>query len=419
MFLEISDKWLYWGAFVPAYVLNPLQLYRVLTSMFFHSNLFHIFFNMLYLYFFGRSVESVLGGRRYLALYLLSGLLADVFHVAFIPVEGPATWIIPAVGASGAISGVLGAYLLLFPGSRLTMCFFYLFFPICVTLNAAAYLVLWFATQVVEGFMGTSLGVAVFAHAGGFVGGLALLPRVLNRQRHSLFRMLTAARREFKYVYFGSAGLGVFSKMVLILLLLGLAASGIYSMAGSQENYVPFKVLDFRVEYRVYCYPVGALCDYGAEEELVTVGLERDGARLLGDIASSSVRVVYNRLAAAGLIYDKSYADVNLDFNKKVTGSILGIKVDTNFSLRLSYDEDGVIESGHGSINTNIVSCTGNRCASTGWGEYTVSIETVYKERQGYGQVAVLTVLGLASTVTCLMAVDSVVRKARLLEIVA
>ncbi|RLF01514.1 MAG: rhomboid family intramembrane serine protease, partial [Thermoprotei archaeon] len=139
--VQVSTSWLYWGAFIPVYLTAPLQLYRLITSMFMHANLFHIFFNMLYLYFFGKSVESVLGGKRYLALYLASGLVAEIFHTAFIPVEGYLSAVTPAVGASGAISGVLGAYLLLFPGSRLTMCFFYLYFPVCLTLNAAAYLI--------------------------------------------------------------------------------------------------------------------------------------------------------------------------------------------------------------------------------------------------------------------------------------
>jgi membrane associated rhomboid family serine protease len=127
--LEISERWLWWGGFVPAYLADPRQAYRLLTSMFLHANLIHIFFNMLYLYNFGKLVEQALGSKRYLALYFLSGLAAELFHTAFIPVEGPVSAVIPAIGASGAISGVLGAYLLLFPGSKLSMCFFYLYFP--------------------------------------------------------------------------------------------------------------------------------------------------------------------------------------------------------------------------------------------------------------------------------------------------
>ncbi|NAZ25038.1 MAG: rhomboid family intramembrane serine protease, partial [Thermofilum sp.] len=79
MFLEVSDKWVGMFAFVPAYFAKPEHLYRLFTSMFLHANLAHIFFNMLFLYTFGKGVEAVLGSRRYLVLYLLSGILASFF----------------------------------------------------------------------------------------------------------------------------------------------------------------------------------------------------------------------------------------------------------------------------------------------------------------------------------------------------
>ncbi|RZN60646.1 MAG: hypothetical protein DSO07_06595 [Thermoproteota archaeon] len=122
-FISISDRWVGAGAFIPAMITRPDQAYRLITSMFLHANLVHIFFNMLFLYNFGKPVEAAMGSSRYLILYFLSGFLSEVFHTAFVPIEGAFSALIPALGASGAISGILGAYLLMFPGTRLRMCF--------------------------------------------------------------------------------------------------------------------------------------------------------------------------------------------------------------------------------------------------------------------------------------------------------
>jgi len=97
--------------FIPSLVGNPSQWYRVFTSMFLHADFFHILFNMYFLCVFGRAVESILGKSRFLLLYLAAGIFASIFHTAFSFIGGLSAYTVPAIGASGAISGILGAYL--------------------------------------------------------------------------------------------------------------------------------------------------------------------------------------------------------------------------------------------------------------------------------------------------------------------
>lgn len=416
--LQISERWLYWGAFIPAYLVSPPQLYRLFTSMFLHANLFHIFFNMLYLYFFGRSVESVMGGKRYLALYLTSGLAAQVFHTSFVPVEGTLSAVTPAVGASGAISGVLGAYLLLFPGSRLTMCFFYFYFPVCATLNAAAYLIFWFATQVLQGYMGASLGVAVFAHAGGFLAGMALLPYLLDKERHRLFRALTASRRAFKHVYFGTAGLGPLNKLILTALILSVVAGGAYSAVAARSLVTPIKVLVIRASYELYCQPGGYFCGSAVEEEPVVLHVDGE-VRPLSPISSNGVRVVYNRLSAAGVLQSRAHAGMYTKVRQKGLVEVMGIGVQLDLYMNASYDIGGVIDSAKGELKTEVLTCVGARCVIGGVGSYHFTITPLYRGEKGGALAGLVTLLSLLSMATCALALDNVLRKASKLEIVA
>jgi hypothetical protein len=143
-----------------------------LTSMFLHGDWLHLLGNMWFLWIFGDNVEDYLGHARFLLFYLLCGLAASVAHLAF-------NWnsTIPTLGASGAIAGVLGAYLLLFPGARILTFFPYFFF---FEVPAYVILIYWFVLQLIRG-AATSLaeaaggGVAWWAHVGGFVAGLALV----------------------------------------------------------------------------------------------------------------------------------------------------------------------------------------------------------------------------------------------------
>ena len=146
----------------------------IFTSMFIHGGFLHILGNMLYLWIFGNNVEDVLGHVKFFLFYLISGIAAAAAHILTDPNS-----VIPTVGASGAVAGVLGAYLILFPRARvLTVVFVFIFIRLMM-LPAGVLLVFWFVIQAFSGFasLGTGLsgGVAWFAHIGGFIAGIILL----------------------------------------------------------------------------------------------------------------------------------------------------------------------------------------------------------------------------------------------------
>jgi membrane associated rhomboid family serine protease len=149
----------------------PLTLF---SSMFLHGGLFHLGGNMLYLWIFGDNVEDKLGHVKFFIFYILCGLAASLTHILTDPNSK-----VPMVGASGAIAGVLGAYLLKFPGARIWTLIFFGFFIRLVKIPALFVLGFWFILQVLYGLptLGTdaSGGVAWFAHIGGFVAGMLLL----------------------------------------------------------------------------------------------------------------------------------------------------------------------------------------------------------------------------------------------------
>ncbi len=150
----------------------PSPVLTIFTSMFMHGGLFHIAGNMLYLWIFGNNVEDTLGHGRFLIFYLASGVAAALAQTAV----GPDSTV-PMVGASGAVSGVLGAYLLLFPRAFVTTLIILGFFWRLVQVPAVVVLGFWIVLQVLNGLgsFGASGGVAFFAHIGGFVAGMALL----------------------------------------------------------------------------------------------------------------------------------------------------------------------------------------------------------------------------------------------------
>jgi membrane associated rhomboid family serine protease len=152
--------------------------FTLLTSMFLHGGFAHVGLNMLTLWIFGNNVEDALGRLRYLAFYLLCGIAAGLTQTLASAATGDV--LVPMVGASGAIAGVLAAYLVLFPGARvLTL----LPILILVHLPARLFILGWFGLQVLSVLLGGAPGggVAVFAHIGGFVAGLVLV-RLLGRR---------------------------------------------------------------------------------------------------------------------------------------------------------------------------------------------------------------------------------------------
>jgi membrane associated rhomboid family serine protease len=145
------------------------------TSMFMHGGLLHIAGNLLFLWVFGNNIEDRLGRLRFLAFYLLAGLIA-VYAQALIDTSSTA----PTIGASGAIAGVLGAYALLYPAARVLTLIFIIFFVTLIEIPALILLAVWFVLQFLPALgqvavdPGGGEGVAYFAHVGGFVFGLAV-----------------------------------------------------------------------------------------------------------------------------------------------------------------------------------------------------------------------------------------------------
>ena len=161
---------------------NAINRFTPLISIFLHGGWGHIIGNSIYLLVFGKGVESRMGAMRFLVFYLVCGLVAAASHIAINPTSA-----IPTVGASGAISGVLGGYLLLFPRARIRMYFPPIFF---FSIPAVLVLLFWFGEQLLAGLPQLSNmnaevtgGVAVWAHVGGFVAGLLMVKLFGERAR--------------------------------------------------------------------------------------------------------------------------------------------------------------------------------------------------------------------------------------------
>jgi membrane associated rhomboid family serine protease len=162
---------------------EPINRLTPLTSMFLHGSWGHLLGNGLFLWVFGNNIEDSMGPGRFLVFYILCGLVAAGAHILVDPASP-----VPTVGASGAISGVLGAYLVLYPKARVNMLFFFLIIIRVIPLPAWVVLIWWFTIQVLQGLPqlsplrpDVSGGVAVWAHVGGFVAGVVLVKLFENR----------------------------------------------------------------------------------------------------------------------------------------------------------------------------------------------------------------------------------------------
>jgi membrane associated rhomboid family serine protease len=157
----------------------------IITHQFLHGGLFHLVANMWTLWIFGDNVEDRMGSLRFAIFYLLCGSIAGLTHMLINPDS-----MVPSVGASGAIAGVLGAYLIFFPTARLVVMLPIFFFPFFFEVPAVFYLVLWFLINL---FSGTAAlagpqqvgGIAFWAHIGGFVSGMLLCRLFVRRRRPS------------------------------------------------------------------------------------------------------------------------------------------------------------------------------------------------------------------------------------------
>jgi membrane associated rhomboid family serine protease len=197
-----NEQFTYAFSTVPAEIINgediasgpleptPIPVYGTLiTSMFMHGGWAHLLGNMLYLWIFGDNLENRMGHGRYLGFYLLTGIIASLSHVFATSAFSPSNMLIPSLGASGAISGVLGGYMLLFPKQKVRA----LLGRGIVTVPAFVALGIWIVFQIISGMgmLGGEQegggGVAYAAHIGGFVAGLILVklfdPGVLEKAR--------------------------------------------------------------------------------------------------------------------------------------------------------------------------------------------------------------------------------------------
>ncbi len=181
--------------------LNGWAYFPFFSNMFLHGGWFHLIGNVWTLYIFGDNVEDRLGKGRYLIFYLLCGLAGSGAHF-FFNLGSP----IPAVGASGAIAGVMGAYLLLCPHSKITMLIPIFYIPFFFKISAWLYLAYWFLLQL---FSGTSVlfsqtneaGVAFWAHIGGFLAGI-VLHKLFTRSDYQPPEQFQSYKRDPRTVYF-------------------------------------------------------------------------------------------------------------------------------------------------------------------------------------------------------------------------
>jgi membrane associated rhomboid family serine protease len=157
---------------VPALVMSstPLDWVTLITSMFLHGGLLHLLGNMLYLWIFGNNIEDRLGHIGFIGFYLVGGIAAAMTHILIQPDS-----MIPMVGASGAISAVLGAYMIIFPRARVVLLIWFIIFVRTIRVPAFLVLGLWFVMQLSGILQTSSEGIAWYAHVGGFVAGIILI----------------------------------------------------------------------------------------------------------------------------------------------------------------------------------------------------------------------------------------------------
>ena len=182
------------SAFIQAYGFIPARLFTgegpfspispvgtIFSSMFLHGGIMHLAGNMLYLWIFGNNIEDIMGPVRFIAFYIMCGIGAAMLQAAIDPDS-----VIPMVGASGAISGVLGGYIIRFPRARVTVLLFLFMFIQVVQVRASLVLGLWIVFQLFSGVVNLGVkggGVAFFAHIGGFAAGIVLLKLFEKRRR--------------------------------------------------------------------------------------------------------------------------------------------------------------------------------------------------------------------------------------------
>jgi len=148
----------------------------ILTSIFMHGSLMHLIGNMLFLWIFGNNIEDNLGKVKFIIFYLAAGVGASLIHVVF-----NFNSVVPVIGASGAVSGVMGAYLILYPHAKVRTLVFIFIFITFMDIPAYLFLIVWFVFQFF--YAGSGSGIAWMAHVGGFIIGILLIKLMKNKRR--------------------------------------------------------------------------------------------------------------------------------------------------------------------------------------------------------------------------------------------
>jgi membrane associated rhomboid family serine protease len=342
-FLESSAGSIYGLGFTP-YLLfsSPLQgVARVFTAMFTHADILHIFFNMYFLYLFGYSVENYLGRLRYLLVYFASGVVASLFHTAFSSVSDWGLLMTPAVGASGAISGVLGAYLILFPNTKMSMCTILVILPVCFPVASYVYMILWFALQVIYGYF-TATAIATFAHVGGFLTGILgtwLIARRLTKQYQQTTGMsLADILVALGIILRGRRGLGGVAKGVLVALILAVVAGYLYGALGS-------------VLARPQTYVLSVSADGVGDQVLMVL---QGGGVYVTTSQVDEVRVLINRLQDT-FFYDPSSANNTRVVQESYITQVSGVSVPVELRAEVTYGYGGVLKNATGVMLSRVV----------------------------------------------------------------
>lgn len=184
-----SEQLILHYAFIPSVLTEKIQALSLLgflhlplvTAIFLHGTWFHVIFNMLYLWIFGDNIEDRLGHLRFLLFYLLMGIGANLIYYLT-----AANSNIPLVGASGAIAGLLGSYIVTFPKAKITTLIFIFIFVLIRKIPAVYFLLFWFIIQIFNGITNAGLtdsSVAWWAHIGGFLLGALLMPLLTEKEK--------------------------------------------------------------------------------------------------------------------------------------------------------------------------------------------------------------------------------------------
>ncbi|WP_440059561.1 rhomboid family intramembrane serine protease [Thermogladius sp. 4427co] len=342
-FIQSSPQYVESLGFTPITLLsNPVQgLASVFTAMFTHADILHIFFNMYFLYLFGYRVENYLGRLRYLILYFVSGIFSSIFHLAYASVSGWSLLTIPAVGASGAISGVLGAYLILFPNTKMSMCTFFLFLPFCMPVSAYAFMILWFALQIIYGYF-TYTTIATFAHVGGFLTGM-ILAWLIARGFSKRFEQTTGSPlveilRALGIIFEYKRGLGRIAKAILVALILSVVAGYSYGTLSTISS----KPL-------AYTLNISANGDYDSVLMVVS-----NSNVYVSTSQVDNVRILVNRLLDS-FFYNKSLAGDRVAYNLQYYTTVSGITVPVTLDAEAVYDSSGVLEYAKGVLSSRVI----------------------------------------------------------------